>query len=117
MNCRPPSQNEKDLPVAACSARPNTTRAVASFAMLSPSNTVATRRGTRRRWMMASAATVSVGETMAPSTTAAAQGSPIRAWATAATMAVVASTRPMESNPMARASARMSRNEEVRDCW
>ena len=87
--------------------------AVASLIMLSPSTTVTTRRGTRSRWAIAVAAIGSVGETIAPSTTAAFHESPaIAAWATAATPNVVAITSPIASNEIGLTFSRRSRSEE-----
>src|SRR6476661_329951 len=77
---------------------------------LSPSRIVTTRRGTPRRWSTAVAATASGGATIAPSVSATGQAmSGISTCATAATMTVVNSTRPMASNRIGRAFALKSR--------
>ena len=60
---------------------------------------------------MAVAAIGSVGATTAPSTNAVAQLSPITAWATTATAAMVINTSPTASRPIGRAFARRSRSE------
>src|SRR5687768_1872564 len=71
---------------------------------------VVMRRGTRRRSVMAVAATASGGETMAPRTKAAARGRPgTRAVATRATAAVVKRTRPTARRVMGRRLARKCR--------
>ena len=69
------------------------------------------RRGTPRRWATVVAAMASVGETMAPSTKAAAQGSPVTVWTTAATTKVVISTSPTASSVIGLIFARKSRHE------
>ena len=70
---------------AATTATRSATSAVASLTRLSPSTITTSRRGTPSRFEIAVAAIGSVGETTAPSTKAAAQSSPIAAWATTAT--------------------------------
>src|ERR671916_1808927 len=84
---------------------------VASLTRLSPSKTVTMRRGTPRRWATVVAAMASVGETIAPSTNAAAQGRSVTVWTTAATTRVVISTSPTASSEIALTFARKSRHE------
>src|ERR687894_2146448 len=69
------------------------------------------RRGTPRRWATVVAAMASVGETMAPSTNAAAHGSPATACTTAPTTNVVIRTRPTERNVIGLMFARKSRHD------
>ncbi len=69
------------------------------------------RRGTPRRLMIWVAASGSVGDTIAPSVNAAAQGRPTIWWATTATAAAVAITSPTERRVIERASRRTSRRE------
>jgi hypothetical protein len=57
------------------------------------------------------AASGSVGDTIAPSVNAAAQGSPTSSWATTATATAVAATSPMAMSEMTRASRRTSRSD------
>ena len=57
------------------------------------------------------AARGSVGETIAPSVKAAAQGMPVRSCATTPTAPAVATTSPTESRVIERASRRRSRSE------
>lgn len=86
---------------------------MASLIRLSPSTTVTTRRGTLRRCRIAVAATGSVGETIAPSTNAAAHEIPgTIAWATTATAPIVASTRPIDSSEIALKLLLSSRSDE-----
>lgn len=59
--------------------------------------------------MIAVAAAGSVGETIAPSAKAIAQGRPISSCPMRATTAAVANTSPMAVNEMTRASARSAR--------
>ena len=74
--------------------------------------TATSRRGTPRRRAIAVAASGSVGETIAPSAKAAAQGSPsIVACATTATASIVSSTSPIALSVMPRAFRRRSRSE------
>ncbi len=81
-----------------------------SLISASPSTIVMTRRGAPTRRAIAVAATGSVGETIAPSTNAAAHDIPgITAWATTATTSIVASTNPTASRPIGRRFARRSR--------
>ncbi len=87
------------------------TSALASFTRLSPSMMTISRRGTPSRLAMALAATGSVGETIAPSTTADAHGRPATWCMTTATTAVVAMTRPIASRPIGRRFARRSRSD------
>ena len=61
--------------------------------------------------MISAGATASVGDTIAPSTNASAQASPITSWATTATAPMVTSTTPTESSAMGRALRRRSRSE------
>lgn len=69
--------------------------------------TVNSRAGIPTRRPTASAATASGGPTIAPRASAAPQGrSGTSRWATTPTASVVASTRPTESSPMARALSR-----------
>ena len=70
---------------------------------------VTRRRGAPSRRAIVVAATGSVGETIAPSAKAAAQGRSIRRLAATATAQVVSATRPIESIEIARASAFSSR--------
>ena len=80
---------------------------------LSPSRMVTIRRGTLSRCAIAVAATASVGETIAPSTNAVPQLiPPMAAWATTATVTIVASTSPIASRDIGRRFARMSRSDE-----
>jgi hypothetical protein len=73
---------------------------------------VTNRCGAPRRWAIAVDATASVGETMAPNTNAAAQEKLGRtAWATTATMSVVAITSPMASRLIGRRLKRKSRHD------
>ena len=77
--------------------------AVASLTRLSPSRIASSRRGTASGRRMAMAEIASGGATMAPSAKAAASGRPgMTATPTNATTAVVNSTRPTDSNAMAR---------------
>ncbi len=69
------------------------------------------RRGTPRRWATVVAAMASVGETIAPRTKAAAQGSPVKVWTTTATTKVVIRTSPTASSEIALTFARKSRHE------
>lgn len=70
------------------------------------------RRGMLRSVMMASAATVSVGDTTAPSTKAGSTpSSAIARDDTLATTSTVNTTRPMDSSRMDRRLARRSRTE------
>ena len=62
--------------------------------------------------MMAVAATGSVGETIAPSANAIAQGSPITSCPTTATAPIVRSTRPIAVIEIARRSALSARRSE-----
>ncbi len=87
------------------------TSALASFTRLSPSTITISRRGTPSRLAIAFAATGSVGDTIAPSTTADAHGRPATSCTTTATTAVVASTSPIASSPIGRRFARRSRSE------
>ena len=96
---------------AATTATRSATSAVASLTRLSPSTIVTIRRGTPSRREIAVAAIGSVGATTAPSTNAVAQLSPITAWATTATAAIVINTSPIASRPIGRAFARRSRSE------
>src|ERR687898_2575323 len=96
-NCRPASHIEKAPVTTAATATRYATIPVASLTRLSPSRIVTMRRGTPRRWATEVAAMASVGETMAPSTKAAPQGSPTTVWATEATTKVVISTSPTAS--------------------
>ncbi len=75
-NCRPASAREKPVPTATARATRKAARPVASLIRLSPPTTVLTRSGTPRRRKIASAATGSVGDRMAPSTNATGQESP-----------------------------------------
>ena len=68
----------------------------------SPSTIVTSRRGACERTAISVAATGSVGETIAPSTNAAAHGRPTTWWATTATVTVVAATSPTASSPIGR---------------
>jgi hypothetical protein len=61
--------------------------------------------------MISAGATASVGDTIAPSTNASAQPSPITWWAVTATAAMVTNTSGMASNAIARALRRKSRVE------
>jgi hypothetical protein len=77
---------------AALTARPNASKATASFNRLSPCNTAMVRRGKLNSCSTAAAAAASGGATMAPSATAAANGNPAIAQPAHATAAVVNST-------------------------
>ena len=73
---------------------------------------VTRRCGIPSRSAMATDATASVGETMAPRVNATAHGNPgSAAWATAPTASVVANTRPTASSPIGRRLALKSRHE------
>ena len=86
--------------------------AVASLISDSPSTTTTTRRGSPSREAIAVAATGSVGETIAPSTNAAAHDMPgTTAWTTTATATQVTSTRPTESAEIGPTLRRRSRSE------
>lgn len=61
-------------------------------------------------------ATGSVGPTIAPSATAASHGMPPTVWATTATTAAVATTRPIDSRPMPPALALISRGVAMNAC-
>ena len=75
--------------------------------------TVLIRRGTPSRLVIDTAASGSVGDTIAPSANAAAHGSPsIAACATSATEHIVMSTSPIAVRVIARACARRSRTDE-----
>ena len=76
---------------------------------LSPSIMLTSRRGAPSWRAIAVAATGSVGETMAPSAKATAQGRSMSSWPTTATAQVVTSTSPIEVSDSARASARSAR--------
>ena len=81
--------------------------------MLSPSTIVTRRRGTFSRCAIEVAAIGSVGDTIAPSTTAACQDrSGMSACAIAATPKVVAITRPIASIEIDLRFARRSRSDE-----
>ena len=84
---------------------------------LSPSTIVTKRLGAPRRDAIAEAAIGSVGDRTAPSTNAGAQGSPATSWATTATPADVATTRPMASERIGRALSRISRSELKKAAW
>jgi hypothetical protein len=88
------------------------TSAVPSLMRLSPSRIVTIRRGAPRRPAIAVAATGSVGETIAPSTNAAAHGRPMTACATTATVTIVSSTRAIDRDAIGLRFARRSRGEE-----
>jgi len=100
------------VPAATPTASRKATRAVPSFMRLSPPTTVPTRSGTPRRRKIASAATGSVGERIAPSTKANGHDSPTTKWAAAATAKIVASARPTASSEIALRCARRSSGEE-----
>ena len=78
---------------------------------LSPSMIETMRRGAPRRDAISVAASASVGETTAPSVNATAHGRPIQAWATTATVPIVAATRPKARNAMGRRFVRRSRSD------
>ena len=63
------------------------------------------------RSKIADAASGSVGATTAPSTKAAAQGSPIQACAASATVTTVTATSPIASSPIERMLRRRSRSD------
>src|SRR3954471_934039 len=89
---------ENDPLTAAATANLYAMRPVESLMRLSPSTIVTSRRGARERTAISTAATGSVGETIAPSTNAAVQGMPsTTAWTTTATATVVAITSPTVS--------------------
>lgn len=99
-------------PVAAISATRNAVSAVASLNRLSPTSTVTVRRGRPRRCATLTAATASGGATIAPSTHAAASGSPgTRRDAAYPTANVVNSTSPIDSSPIDHAFSRRLVNE------
>src|ERR1700733_4710431 len=82
---------------AALTAKPNASKATASFSKPSPCKTAIVRRGNLNSCKTAAAAAASGGETMAPSATAAAKGNPAIAQPAHATAAVVSSTRTTAS--------------------
>ncbi len=90
------SKSEKLPPIAAATATRYAISADESLTRLSPSITLTSRRGTPSWRVIAVAATGSVGETIAPSANATAQGRPISSWPTTATAQVVSSTSPIE---------------------
>ena len=108
-----PASQSVNVPVTtATTAKRYATSAVPSLTRLSPSTIETTRRGTPSRRMIAVAAIGSVGETIAPSTNAADQGSSgTIACATTATATMVSSTSPTASSPTGRTFARRSRSE------
>ncbi len=61
--------------------------------------------------MISAGATASVGDTIAPSTKATSQSSPISSWATIATPIIVTNTSPIESSAIGRAARRRSRSD------
>ena len=61
--------------------------------------------------MISAGATASVGETIAPSTKAGPQSSPITWWATSATATIVTPTSGIDSSAIGRAFRRRSRTE------
>ena len=71
--------------------------------------TVSSRRGALRRRRISAGATASVGDTIAPSTNASGQPSPIVPWATTATAPIVTSTSAIASSAIGRALRRRSR--------
>src|SRR6267378_1903604 len=77
---------------AALTAKPNASKATASFSKLSPCRTAKVRRGRLNSRSTAAAAAASGGATMAPSATAAAKGNPASAQPAQATAAVVSNT-------------------------
>ena len=95
-----PSENTPML--TAATAKRYRTNAVASLARPSPSSTTRIRRGSCMRRAMASGATASGGETMAPSTNPSAHGSFSSQCAAAAAAMVVKVTQPTASNEMGR---------------
>src|SRR5688500_12522093 len=92
------ASTSENTPVStAVSANLKSTRAVASLTRPSPSRIAVMRVGTPSRRAIASGATTSGGETMAPSTNATAHGSPISQCAAAATTNVANTTQPTAS--------------------
>ena len=86
------------------------TSAEASLIRLSPSRMLIDATGDAEPAGDRGGGDGSVGATIAPSAKHAAHGSPFtRVWATTATAPAVATTRPVESSVMLRASARRSR--------
>src|SRR3989442_1748082 len=114
---RGPAWNRENVPgAAATTVMRYATIAAASFNMLSPSRIVTSCRGTGRRLRNAVAAATSGGETTAPSTNAAAHGSPgIARCATQATTTVTNSTCPTPSDRIGRRLARTSRYDASND--
>ena len=96
------SASEKTPVSTAASANLNSTSAVASLTKPSPSRIAVMRLGTPSLRAIASGATTSGGETMAPSTNATAHGSPINQCAAAATTTVVNTTHPMARSEISR---------------
>ena len=90
------SNSENLPPIAAATATRYAISAEESLSRLSPSTRFTRRRGAPSWRAIAVAATGSVGETMAPSANATAQGRPMSSWPTTATAQVVASTNPIE---------------------
>ena len=82
---------------------------MASLIRLSPSRTLIIRRGAPTRRMIAVAAAGSVGETIAPSAKAIAQGRSISSCAITPTTAAVARVIPIALRAITRASARRLR--------
>jgi hypothetical protein len=102
---------EKTPVSTAAMAKRYAIRAVASLMRLSPSITATSVRGAPTRRAIAVAAIGSVGETIAPRTNATGQSRPIAACATTATASIVASTRPIERNPIGLMFRRSSRSD------
>ncbi len=111
MNFGTASQMENEPLTTATTAKRYSTRAVQSFVRFSPSTMLTRRRGAPMRRMISAGATASVGETIAPSTKAGPQSSPITSWATSATAPIVTRTSGIESIAIARALRRRSRTE------
>ncbi|MDQ3957078.1 MAG: hypothetical protein M3273_02025 [Actinomycetota bacterium] len=103
------SKSEKLPPTAAATATRYAINADESLIRLSPSIRVTSRRGTPSSRAIAVAANGSVGETIAPSAKATAQGRSMSSWPTTATTPVVISTSPIEVSDTARAWARSAR--------
>jgi len=97
-NCAPTPTTEPADPPTAAIAILYAVSAVPSLTSDSPSRIVLLRPVTPRRSSTAAALTGSVGPSTAPSTNAAAHGTPSTALATTATAAIVTRTRPTASS-------------------
>ena len=108
------ARNEKLPPMAAATATRYAISAEASLTRLSPSIRLTSRRGAPSPRAIAVAATGSVGETIAPSAKATAQGRPMSSCPSTPTTQVVTNTNPIEVSDSARASARSARRSAMK---